>query len=185
VLSHAPSAYEGAELFSQGANVHRSKRLPRTSLPPAEPPRRRRSTLLDSQLDQRHTQESFVPGIPTASNEMSTRLALSIHGLEMPVHRLLVETAYSTAKAALDGLLASLKWETGAAGVLVNILSPGFTVTENNLANFSDDVRESVRGRTPSGRLSVPDDVAQAVLLLGSPANGYFTAHLPVAGGID
>jgi 3-oxoacyl-[acyl-carrier protein] reductase len=95
-------------------------------------------------------------------------------------------TAYSTAKAALEGLLASLKWEAGAAGVLANIVSPGFTVTENNLARFSDDVRESVRERTPSGRLSVPDDIATAVLLLGSPANGNISgAYLPVAGGID
>jgi NAD(P)-dependent dehydrogenase (short-subunit alcohol dehydrogenase family) len=95
-------------------------------------------------------------------------------------------TAYSTAKAALDGLLASLKWEAGAAGVLVNIVSPGFTVTETNLARFGDEVRESVRERTPSGRLSVPDDVAKAVLLLGSPVNGNVTgAYLPVGGGID
>src|SRR3954454_17996076 len=95
-------------------------------------------------------------------------------------------TAYSTAKAALDGLLVSLKWEAGAAGVLVNMVSPGFTVTENNLARFDDEVRESVRERTPSGRLSAPEDVAKAVLLLGSPANGNITgAYLPVAGGID
>lgn len=95
-------------------------------------------------------------------------------------------TAYSTAKAGLDGLLASLKWEAGAAGVLVNIVSPGFTVTENNLARFGDDVRESVRERTPSGRLSVPEDVARAVVLIGSAANGNITgAYLPVAGGID
>lgn len=77
--------------------------------------------------------------------------------------------AYSTAKAALDGLRASLKGEAGAAGALVNIVSPGFTVTENNLARFSDGVRESVRERTPSRQLSVPDDVAEAVLLLGVP----------------
>ena len=95
-------------------------------------------------------------------------------------------TAYSTAKGALDGFLASLKWEAGAAGVLVNIVSPGFTVTENNLARFSDEVRESVRERTPSGRLSAPEDIAEAVLLLGSPANGNITGeYLPVAGGID
>jgi 3-oxoacyl-[acyl-carrier protein] reductase len=95
-------------------------------------------------------------------------------------------TAYSTAKSGLDGLLASLRWEAGAAGVLANIVSPGFTVTENNLARFGDDVRESVRERTPSGRLSVPADVAKAVVLLGSPANGNITgAYLPVAGGID
>lgn len=95
-------------------------------------------------------------------------------------------SAYSTAKAALDGLLASLKWEAGAAGVLVNIVSPGFTVTENNLTRFSDEVRESVRERTPSGHLSVPADIAKAALLLGSAVNGNITgAYLPVAGGID
>src|SRR5215207_4809160 len=37
-------AAEGATLFSPGATWHRSKRSPRTSLPPAEPPRRPRST---------------------------------------------------------------------------------------------------------------------------------------------
>src|SRR3954453_15658892 len=95
-------------------------------------------------------------------------------------------TAYATAKAGLDGMVAALKWEAGEQNVLINIVSPGFTVTENNLARFTDDVRESVRERTPSRRLSVPDDIATAVLLLGSPANGNVTgAYLPVAGGID
>jgi 3-oxoacyl-[acyl-carrier protein] reductase len=95
-------------------------------------------------------------------------------------------TAYATAKAGLDGLMAALKWEVGEHGVLVNIVSPGFTVTENNLAHFDDSVRESVRRRTPSRALSIPEDVAAAVLLLGSPANGNISgAYLPVAGGID
>jgi hypothetical protein len=70
------------------------------------------------------------------------------------------------------------------AGV-VNIVSHGFTVTDHNLARFSDDVRESVREKTPSGRLSMPDDIAGAVLRLGSPANGNISgAYLPVAGGM-
>src|SRR4051794_17435689 len=95
-------------------------------------------------------------------------------------------TAYSTAKGALDGLVASLKWEAGELGVLVNIVSPGFTVTENNLAHFPDELRESVRQQTPSGHLSIPADIAAAVAFLGSPANGNITgAYLPVAGGID
>ena len=95
-------------------------------------------------------------------------------------------TAYAAAKAGLDGLVAALKWEAGAEGILVNIVSPGFTVTENNLAHFPDEVRESVRERTPSSRLSVPADVASAVVWLGSPANGNVTGvYVPVAGGID
>jgi len=101
-------------------------------------------------------------------------------------HGMAGASAYATAKAGLDGLTAALKWEAGKRNVLINIVSPGFTVTENNLGRFSDSVRESVRQRTPSRRLSVPDDVAAVVLLLGSPANGNITgAYLPVAGGID
>ncbi len=95
-------------------------------------------------------------------------------------------SAYATAKAGLDGLLAALKWEVGPQGVLVNIVSPGFTVTENNLARFPDELRESVRQATPSAKLSQPDDVARAVLFLGSPANGNITGvYLPVAGGTN
>lgn len=95
-------------------------------------------------------------------------------------------SAYAAAKAGLEGLAAALKWEGGDAGILVNVVAPGFTVTERNLARFSDDIRESVRERTPSGRLSVPDDIASAVVFLGSPINGNITgAYVAVAGGTD
>jgi 3-oxoacyl-[acyl-carrier protein] reductase len=95
-------------------------------------------------------------------------------------------TAYATAKAGLEGLMVALKWEAGAAGVLVNIVSPGFTVTKENLRRFTDTDREPVRQRTPSGQLSVPDDIASAVLYLGSFANTNVTGvYLPVAGGTN
>jgi NAD(P)-dependent dehydrogenase (short-subunit alcohol dehydrogenase family) len=95
-------------------------------------------------------------------------------------------SAYAAAKAGLEGLVAALKWEGADAGILCNLVSPGFTVTEANLERFPDEVRENVRERTPSGHLSVPEDVAPAVVFLGSPANTNITgAYLPVAGGTD
>jgi NAD(P)-dependent dehydrogenase (short-subunit alcohol dehydrogenase family) len=95
-------------------------------------------------------------------------------------------SAYATAKAGLEGLASALKWEGAETGILINTVAPGFTVTERNLATFGDEVRETVRGRTPSGRLSGPDDVASAIVYLGSPANGNVSgAYLPVAGGTD
>jgi 3-oxoacyl-[acyl-carrier protein] reductase len=95
-------------------------------------------------------------------------------------------SAYASAKAGLEGLGAALKWEGGEAGILVNTVAPGFTVTERNLATFGEQVRETVRKRTPSGRLSVPEDVASAIVYLGSPANRNITGtYLPVAGGTD
>lgn len=95
-------------------------------------------------------------------------------------------TAYATAKSGLDGFMAALKWEAGLQGVLVNIVSPGFTVTKRNLERFPDETRETVQQRTPSTNLSAPEDVATAVVFLGSPANGNISgAYLPVAGGTD
>jgi NAD(P)-dependent dehydrogenase (short-subunit alcohol dehydrogenase family) len=122
--------------------------------------------------------------LPYLSRSSAGRVVLISSGVSR--HGIAGATAYAAAKAGLDGLIAALKWETGEQDVLINIVSPGFTVTENNLARFSEEVRESVRTRTPSRRLSVPADIAAAVLLLGSPANGNITGgYLPVAGGID
>jgi NAD(P)-dependent dehydrogenase (short-subunit alcohol dehydrogenase family) len=122
--------------------------------------------------------------LPHLSRSSAGRVVLISSGVSR--HGMAGATAYATAKAGLDGLIAALKWETGEHDVLINIVSPGFTVTEHNLARFSEEVRESVRTRTPSRRLSVPADITAPVLLLGSPANGNITGgYLPVAGGID
>jgi 3-oxoacyl-[acyl-carrier protein] reductase len=130
------------------------------------------------------TAETVRAALPRVARAPAGRIVLISSGVSRDGRA--GASAYGTAKAALDGLLASLKWEAGEQGVLVNIVSPGFTVTENNLANFGDQIREDVRRRTPSGRLSIPADIAGAVLYLGSPANGNITGtYLAVAGGTD
>jgi NAD(P)-dependent dehydrogenase (short-subunit alcohol dehydrogenase family) len=130
------------------------------------------------------TAMSVHVALPSLARSDAGRIVLVSSGMSR--HGIAGATAYSTAKAGLDGLLVSLNWELGAAGVLANIVSPGFTVTENNLAYFSDEARASVRERTPTNRLTVPEDVANAVLFLGSPANTNITgSYLRVAGGID
>jgi NAD(P)-dependent dehydrogenase (short-subunit alcohol dehydrogenase family) len=123
-------------------------------------------------------------GMPHLSRSDAGRLVLVSSGVSRDGRA--GATAYATAKAALDGLVAALKWEAGPLGVLVNIVSPGFTLTEGNYAHFADEVRESVRSQTPTGRLSTPEDVAAAIVFLGSPANGNISgAYLPVAGGTN
>ena len=95
-------------------------------------------------------------------------------------------TAYSTAKAGLHGLVASLRWELGPRGILINMISPGFNLTPRNLANFPDEVREQVRRRTPTGRLSTPEDAAPTVVFLASQANRNITGEfISVSGGAD
>lgn len=101
-------------------------------------------------------------------------------------HRMRGASAYAAAKAGLEGLAAALKWEGGDASILINIVAPGFTVTERNLTRVGDEIREPLRQRTPCGHLSVPADIASVVVFLGSPANGNMTGtYVPVAGGTD
>jgi NAD(P)-dependent dehydrogenase (short-subunit alcohol dehydrogenase family) len=90
---------------------------------------------------------------------------------------------YGAGKAALTGLANGLIAELGG-DVLVNIVAPGFTTTENNLALMPQRLRDEQAARTPSRRLSTPEDVARAIVFLGSPANGNITGEtLNVTGG--
>jgi len=156
-------------------------------------PHRAGGPLSDADANQwAHAVRTNLEGTAATVREAWPHLSASSQGRIVLVstgvtrHGMRGASAYATAKSGLEGLVAALKWEGGDAGTLVNVVAPGFTVTEGNLARFSDDIREDVRQRTPSGRLSIPADVAAAVVFLGSPANGNITGtYLPVAGGTD
>lgn len=91
---------------------------------------------------------------------------------------------YGAVKAGLHGFARSLAWDLHGTGVLVNAVSPGLTETPRVLAALDPAARAAEQAATPSGRLARPEDVANAVLFLGSAANGDITgADLPVSGG--
>lgn len=57
-------------------------------------------------------------------------------------------------------------------------------MTDRNQANFPDHLRQMEIGRTPSGRLVVPDDIADTVVFLCSEANRGISGELiRVTGG--
>jgi NAD(P)-dependent dehydrogenase (short-subunit alcohol dehydrogenase family) len=94
------------------------------------------------------------------------------------------DAALAAAKAALYGLCRTLARELGPAGVLVNVVMPGLTTTESALTRIPDQLRAQVAAMTPSQHLSTPDDVANALVFLGSPANGNITGQvLRITGG--
>jgi 3-oxoacyl-[acyl-carrier protein] reductase len=92
--------------------------------------------------------------------------------------------AYGAGKSAFFGLMRSLAWELGPDGILVNMVVPGQTSTETVRAHVPPGFLEE-KGRTlPSGRMSAPEDVARAVVFLGSAANGNTNGEtLRVTGG--
>lgn len=90
---------------------------------------------------------------------------------------------YATAKAGLHGLIKVLASDLGEMGILSNVVTPGMVLTEKNL-NLPEEVRQGVAERTPSKRVSTPEDVAELVVFLASSANGNVNgAVVPVTGG--
>jgi 3-oxoacyl-[acyl-carrier protein] reductase len=94
------------------------------------------------------------------------------------------QTNYAAAKAGMIGFTKSLAREVGSRGITVNVVAPGFIVTDMTDA-FSDDTRKALMDQVPLGRLGSPDDVAHAVAFLASPQAAYITGEtLHVNGGM-
>jgi len=96
--------------------------------------------------------------------------------------------AYAAAKAGVNSLTASLALELAPRRIRVNAVAPGpvptevfmefFDATEDDLPRLAEELR------VPLGRLGHPEDVANAVLFLASPAAAWITGHvLAVDGG--
>jgi 3-oxoacyl-[acyl-carrier protein] reductase len=89
---------------------------------------------------------------------------------------------YSASKGALHGFVRGLMWTRH--GVLANVVAPGATMTEGTRELGEDLLVAQETERTPSGRLSDPEDVARLVVFLGSAANGNVNGEVVyVAGG--
>jgi 3-oxoacyl-[acyl-carrier protein] reductase len=91
---------------------------------------------------------------------------------------------YAAAKAGLVGLTKSLAKEVGARNIRVNAVAPGFINTRLTDV-LSDDVRTWAMNIIPLDRFGEPEDVADAVSFLVSPAARYITGNvLSVDGGM-
>jgi 3-oxoacyl-[acyl-carrier protein] reductase len=94
------------------------------------------------------------------------------------------QTNYAAAKAGMIGFSKSLAREIGSRGITVNVVAPGFIVTDMTEA-LSEAQRAALLAQVPLGRLGSPEDVAQAVAFLASPAAAYVTGEtLHVNGGM-
>jgi 3-oxoacyl-[acyl-carrier protein] reductase len=90
---------------------------------------------------------------------------------------------YVAAKSALLAMSKNLAQELGPHGVTVNTISPSLVDTDL-VANIPERMRQMTVSRTPLRRLSTPDDVAGAALMLASPYAGFITGeNMLVTGG--
>jgi NAD(P)-dependent dehydrogenase (short-subunit alcohol dehydrogenase family) len=93
--------------------------------------------------------------------------------------------AVSAAKCALEAVSRAIAKEFAPHGIRCNILQPGITDTPAlRLIPGSGDMKENAIRRNPFGRLTTPEDVANAVYLLSLPEAGWINgALLRVDGG--
>lgn len=93
---------------------------------------------------------------------------------------------YVGSKHAVEGITKSVALEVATTGVRVNVVAPGTTET-GMLKRFtkSDENYEGLISTVPMGRVGQPDEIAQAIVFLGSDKSPYLTgASLGVDGGL-
>ncbi len=90
---------------------------------------------------------------------------------------------YAASKGGLNALARTAARELGRFGVRVNVVAPGWTETAMT-AGLAEELRQKALAETALGRLGQPEDVAAAILFLGSPQGRHVTGQvLRVDGG--
>jgi 3-oxoacyl-[acyl-carrier protein] reductase len=91
---------------------------------------------------------------------------------------------YVATKAGIIGFTKSLAKEIGSRGITANAIAPGFIDTDMTKA-LPEEQRAMLLQNIPLGRAGLPDDIANAVLFLASPAAAYITGEtIHVNGGM-
>jgi len=94
--------------------------------------------------------------------------------------------AYTASKAGLLGLTRALGDKWAPDGVRVNLVAPGFIATRmTEGARTNPDREKKLMRAIPMQRWGDPDEVANAILFLASPAASYITGQsLAIDGGL-
>jgi 3-oxoacyl-[acyl-carrier protein] reductase len=100
-----------------------------------------------------------------------------------------LQCAFIAAKGAIVNLTKGMALELGPAGILVNGIAPGSTLTEGTKqlfygedGSFHSRVQQML-DHVPLGRPGTTDEIAVAALFLADPENTYMNGHVLVVDG--
>ena len=93
-------------------------------------------------------------------------------------------TSYTTSKAGLIGMTKTMSVELAKYNILVNSVSPGFTLTELTKSILSEDEMKELSEQVPVKRFATVDEISKVVLFLSSDLNTYINGQdIKVDGG--
>ena len=91
---------------------------------------------------------------------------------------------YTAGKHGTRGFAKHLAYEVARHGINVNMVNPGITLTDMLEGATTEEQRKNLAEDFPMGRLTLPEDIAEAVLFLVSERSKQITGHsVNVEGG--
>jgi NAD(P)-dependent dehydrogenase (short-subunit alcohol dehydrogenase family) len=131
---------------------------------------------------------AVVPGMRSRGSGAVVTVASTAGRVGVPY-----TTAYSASKHAVVGLTRAVASEVAGTGVRVNAVCPTFVrtdMTERTIANIvertgrsAEQAEAALAAAAPLGRLLEPEEVADAIAFLASPAAGAINGQAVVIDG--
>jgi NAD(P)-dependent dehydrogenase (short-subunit alcohol dehydrogenase family) len=133
-----------------------------------------------------------VRGVFYLSQLVARRMAGRGRGAIIHVSSILAQqtiagrTAYAASKGAVESLTRAMALDLAPHGIRVNAVAPGLIRTEMLLDAMPDPAfQEQMQRHIPFRRFGNPDEMADAIVFLASPAARYITGVLlPVDAGL-
>ena len=93
---------------------------------------------------------------------------------------------YTTTKSGLVGMTKTLAVELAPYNILVNAISPGFTMSDLTKATNTEKEINDIANQIPINRLAQPEEISKVVMFLASDLNTYITGqNIIVDGGFS
>ena len=92
---------------------------------------------------------------------------------------------YAASKGGINAFTRALALELGKRSITVNAVAPGVVVTSLS-KNVRTLTKDAIKKMIPLGRYAEPEEIAEVVLFLASPAADYITGQvITVDGGLS